>query len=274
MTRSIREGLHGGNKVVRKKSVSKSSGAQSITVKIDLGNCPQNNELAENQDDVKDINTMESSDAFVKRNDSSKRSSKENMGKSNVVLYIPEKLQLALDVVTDTGIESSIDSEEMLAGSHIRHLDEEPAEECNKVNDIYSKRTELTSPVKVEKEGTKISESLNTSFSTNLKQNLLNIHEIRTEKPGDYAAVCESYEGAISAAGPDKPSSPSNTDEVDVEMTAKEKGEDSKTVQKKSEREPAKHTAEMAEDLSTKTKEEKGKIIRNWFLSINIYFYK
>ena len=92
------------------------------------------------------------------------------------VLHIPEKIEIKLEDEVDTDDDDHEKSED----SRMVHIGRNVAD--------------------------RNSESLDQSFTSTLKQNLLSVHKIKTEMTGDFDTVSESYKGAVSASGPQKSS--------------------------------------------------------------------
>ena len=178
--RNVRAGLHGGSRQVGKRNVLKvpgGKGAQAFKIRIDIDqDRPPTTESAEEKDgDDTNANKTQGPPHTSSRSKNS-NSLKESVGKVDMVLHIPEKIEIKLEDEVDTDDDDHEHSED----SRMVHIGRNVAD--------------------------RNSESLDQSFTSTLKQNLLSVHEIKTEKPGDLDKVSESYKGAVSASGPQKAS--------------------------------------------------------------------
>ena len=179
-------GLHSTTDWREKKTVAKSvnaQGARTVLIIVDIK--PDHIEHTEKEKE-KTTEAKDSEASAMKHASSNETEDRRNgdlsdkKRKSDLVLNIPEKMVVSL--------EESLDESDTSVGNVA--IDEIAKDDI----DIHNVE-ETMEP----------SHTLNVSFGTSLKQNLLVVHDIRTENlEGGYDKLCESYAGEETKAGPEK----------------------------------------------------------------------
>ena len=200
-------GLHSTTDWREKKAVAKSvnaQGARTVLIIVDIK--PDHIEHTEKEKE-KTTEAKDSEASAMKHARSNETEDRRNgdlsdkKKKSDLVLNIPEKMVVSL--------EESLDESDTSVGNVA--IDEMAKDDI----DIHNVE-ETIEP----------SHTLNMSFGTSLKQNLLVVHDIRTENLEEgYDKLSESYAGEESKAGPEKTTAKASP----VEITATSKGDISKT---------------------------------------------
>ena len=262
VAKNIHESLHGSEHTAKNKTITMSvdsEGTPSVVMKIDLSN-----RLPKNDDVAKDTKSTEN-------NEQDKRSSTKDFqdkitGGSGKVAETEKSMKNKQLCVERTNRKITSCSDKFSKADLLLQIPEKMEVNFDEDSDVEYSETEdgVTEGVKHEAEKTDKAESLNLSFGTSLKQNLVDIHKIETEKPDNYDTLCESYAGSSSKAGPEKPDLQGNQTSFVIEVTLKDKPkqkqtEKNTTINKKTEKvEPVNVTVEIGGELTKKQSAEKG----------------